>query len=199
MASKSGLLRPGPAHALPPACGRPDYLRQQLHKILRRLEVDQLDLWYLHRIDPTVPAADQFAVLAEARDQGLVRHVGLSDVSVSELEAAREVVPIAAVQQLFNLTQQADTEVLDYCEAHGIAYVTFFPLGATGELESAGTLERIAAEHEATVTQVALAWLLQRSPVICAIPGTSSLAHLEENVAAADLVLSDADMEALAR
>ncbi len=195
VATKAGLTRHGPDVWLP--VGRPEYLRQQCLLSLRRLGVERIDLFQLHRIDAKVPADEQFGTLAELRDEGLVRHVGLSQVSVEEIEAARAVVPITTVQNLYNLTDRSSEDVLDHCEAHGIGFIPWFPLAAGRLAEPGGVVAELAAAHGATPGQIALAWLLQRSPVMLPIPGTGSLAHLRENVAAAQVSLSEADMAAL--
>jgi aryl-alcohol dehydrogenase-like predicted oxidoreductase len=190
IATKAGLVRPGPDRWEPN--GRPDYLRAQLEGSLRRLKRERVDLWQLHRIDPKVPADEQFGALADAIRDGLVRHVGLSEVSVEQVEAARRVVPIASVQNRYNLAERSAEPVLDHCEREGIGFIPWFPL-LTGRLTRPGGAVAGAAErHGATPGQVALAWLLARSPVMLPIPGTSQVAHLEENVAAAALQL-DAD------
>jgi aryl-alcohol dehydrogenase-like predicted oxidoreductase len=195
VATKAGLTRHGPDVWLP--VGRPEYLRQQCLLSLRRLGVERIDLFQLHRIDAKVPADEQFGTLAELRDEGLVRHVGLSQVSVEEIEAAQAVVPITTVQNLYNLTDRSSEDVLEHCEAHGIGFIPWFPLAAGRLAEPGGVVADLAAAHGATPGQIALAWLLQRSPVMLPIPGTGSLAHLRENVAAAQVSLSDADMAAL--
>lgn len=196
IATKAGLERPGPNQWVPN--GHPDYLRAQCEGSLRRLRVERIDLWQLHRIDSRVPAADQFGVLAELVAEGKVRHVGLSEVSVDEIEAARRVVPIATVQNRYNLAERDAEPVLDHCAAQGIGFIPWFPL-LTGKLaEAGGALAAAAARHGAPPAQVALAWLLARSPVMLPIPGTSRVAHLEENVAAAALRLDAAEVEALA-
>jgi pyridoxine 4-dehydrogenase len=199
VATKSGLLRPGPSPGdIPQRCGRPDYLRQQLHKSLRRLGVDQLNLWYLHRIDPTVDADDQFGVLKEAIDLGLVARVGLSEVTVDQIEAARAIVPIAAVQNNYNVANRSNEAVLEYCEQNQIGFIPFFPLAAGELARPGGLIAELAASHAATTGQIALAWLLHRSPVMLPIPGTSSLAHLEENLAASTIDLSSTEVDAVA-
>lgn len=195
VATKSGLTRHGPDIWEP--LGRPEYLRQGCLMSLRRLGLEQLPLFQLHRIDPLVPAEEQFGLLAELRDEGLVRHVGLSEVSVDEIEAARAVVPIVTVQNRYNLADRSSEDVLDHCEAEGIGFIPWFPLAAGKLAEPGGPVADIAAEHDATTGQVALAWLLQRSPVMLPIPGTGSLEHLRENVAAATLSLSDSEMSQL--
>lgn len=195
IATKAGLVRTGPGEWIP--LGHPAYLRQQCELSLRRLGVEALDLFQLHRIDPAYPADDQFGVLAALLKEGKVKAVGLSEVSVAELEAARRIVPIHTVQNLYNLTNRASEAVLERCEALGIGFIPWFPL-AMGDLARPGSpLEALAQEVGATPSQLALAWLLRRSPVMLPIPGTGSLAHLEENCAAAQVVLSDAQFKAL--
>lgn len=190
VATKAGLVRTGPGQWHP--LGRPTYLRQCAELSLRRLGVDTIDLFQLHRIDPEVAAEDQFGLLAELRDEGKVRHVGLSEVSVAELEQAQRIVPIATVQNRYNLRDRASEAVLERCAEQGIGFLPWFPLG-TGRLADGAAdaaLAGVAAALGATPAQVALAWLLHRSPVQLPIPGTASLAHLEENLGAAGLTLS---------
>ena len=199
IATKAGLTRPGPDNWKPN--GRPEYLRQQLDGSLQRLKLERIDLWQLHRIDDKVPADEQFGVLAEAVSSGKVRHVGLSEVGVKEIEAARQTVPIASVQNRYNVLDREWDEVVEYCDREGIAFIPWFPLGA-GKLEGKAkarqaALERVAERHDVSALQVALAWLLARTPVMLPIPGTSKVAHLEENVRAAELELSDEDLRAL--
>ena len=195
VATKAGLLRTGPN--VWPQCGRPDYLRQELEMSLRRLGVDQLDLWQLHRIDSEVPREEQFGVLKEALDAGKVRHVGLSEVSVEEIKAAREIVEVSTVQNLYNVASRDAEDVLDYCEAEGIGFIPWFPLAAGKLAEPGGAVAEVAERHDATTGQIALAWLLHRSPVMLPIPGTGSVEHLEENVAAAELELSADELDAI--
>ncbi|HEY2095528.1 MAG TPA: aldo/keto reductase [Pseudonocardia sp.] len=195
IATKAGLLRTGPGKWFP--CGRPEYLRQQCELSLRRLGVDRIDLFQLHRIDPTVPAEDQFGLLADLQSEGKVNLVGLSEVSVDEIAAASNIVDIASVQNRYNLTDRASDDVLRYCTERGIGFVPWFPLAA-GELAKPGGVVHEAAERlGATASQVALAWLLQRSSIMLPIPGTSSVAHLEENLAGAGLKLDLATVNAL--
>ena len=196
VATKGGLLRTGPDQWRP--CGRPDYLRQCVEMSLRRLKLERIDLYQLHRIDPAVPADEQFGVLKEMQDAGTVRHVGLSEVSVDEIEAARKVLPIASVQNEYNLGTRKSEDVLDYCDREGIAFIPWFPLDA-GKLAGSDTLNEASEDLGATPSQVALAWLLKRSPVILPIPGTSSPEHLAENVAAAGVEMSDDWFERLGR
>jgi aryl-alcohol dehydrogenase-like predicted oxidoreductase/NAD(P)-dependent dehydrogenase (short-subunit alcohol dehydrogenase family) len=200
IATKAGLLRTGPNQWTP--LGRPEYLRQECEMSLRRLKVERIDLFQLHRIDPNVPAEDQFGLLAELQKQGKVRHVGLSEVNVTEIEAARRVLPIVTVQNLYNLANRRSEDVLDYCTREGIGFIPWFPL-ATGNLAKPGSvLQRIADRLGAQPAQIALAWLLRKSGVMLPIPGTSKVNHLEENASAAELELDDSimsELEALAR
>ncbi|MFB4316447.1 aldo/keto reductase [Actinomadura sp. 21ATH] len=199
IATKGGLTRPGP-NVWPPL-GRPEYLRQCVEMSLRRLRLERIDLYQLHRIDPQVPLEEQVGLLKEMRDEGKIRHIGLSEVSVAELAAAREIVEIVSVQNLYNLTYRKSQELLEVCEGEGIAFIPWFPL-ATGKLAGPGSVLAAAAErHEATPAQLALAWLLHRSPVMLPIPGTSQVAHLDENNAAAGISLTAeevAELDALA-
>ncbi|MFF5549539.1 aldo/keto reductase [Streptomyces olivaceoviridis] len=195
IATKAGFTRPGPGEWR--MNGRPDHLRRQAESSLRRLGLERIPLFQLHRVDPSVPFEDQIGTLKELRDEGKIAHVGLSEVGVEELERARAIVPVASVQNLYNLAQRDSEAVLEYAEANGIAFLPWFPL-ATGQLaRPGGPLARVAARLGASPSQVALAWLLHRSPVVLPIPGTSSVEHLEENVAAAALKLTPADYEAL--
>ncbi|MEV0359328.1 aldo/keto reductase [Nocardia sp. NPDC050697] len=195
IATKGGLTRSGPGDWRP--VGRPEYLRQQTELSLRHLGVDRIDLYQLHRIDPKVPLADQLGELALLREEGKIRHIGVSQVSVAQLKEAREIAPIVSVQNLYNLANRADEEVLEYAEAENIAFIPWFPI-ATGELaKPGGPLDAISAEHGASPAQLALAWLLRRSPVVLPIPGTSTVAHVEENIAAAGITLSDSEFETL--
>ncbi len=197
IATKGGLVRPRPSQWEP--LGRPDYLRQQVFVSLRRLGVERIDLWQLHRVDPAIPREEQFGAIAEMQNEGVIRHVGLSEVSIDDIEAARKHFAVATVQNLFNLANRRSEAVLDYCTRHGIGFIPWFPLGA-GDLAKAGSpLTQIAERYRAAPGQIALAWLLQRSPVMLPIPGTGKVRHLTENTAAARLVLSDEDFEALTR
>jgi len=197
--TKAGLTRIGPDPAEWPPVGRPEYLRQECLMSLRRLRLECIDLFQLHRIDAKVPAAEQFGVLKELRDEGKVRHVGLSEVTVAEIEAAREVVPIVSVQNLYNLANRRSEEILEHCETQGIGFIPWFPI-ADGTLSARrGTVAEVAQAVGATPAQVALAWLLRRSPAMLPIPGTSKVAHVEENCAASTVVLSDEQFDALSR
>lgn len=195
IATKAGLTRTGPGEWHP--VGRPEYLQQQLELSLRRLRVDVIDLWQLHRIDPQVPREEQFGVLKAAVDAGKVRHVGLSEVSVEEIEAARAVVPIATVQNLYNLANRQSEDVLDHCEAHGIGFIPWFPLASGDLAKPGGPLATAAEHHDTSPGAVALAWLLHRSPVMLPIPGTGKVAHLVENMAGGTLTLTDEEHAAL--
>jgi len=195
IATKGGLTRHGPGQW--EQVGRPEYLRQCVHMSLRRLGVERIDLWQLHRIDRKVPAEDQLGAVKELQEAGLIRHVGLSEVTVEQIEHARSILPIVSVQNLYNLANRQSEEVLAHCEREGIGFIPWFPVNA-GELTREGSvLDEIAREHHATHAQLALAWLLRRSPVMLPIPGTGSVAHLEENCAAAEVVLTDDEFAAL--
>jgi aryl-alcohol dehydrogenase-like predicted oxidoreductase len=197
IATKAGLLRTGPGIWIP--LGRPEYLRQQVILSIRRLGVERLDLWQLHRIDPKVPQDEQFDAIKSIQADGLIRHVGLSQVSVKEIQAAQKYFQVATVQNLYNLADRSSEDVLDFCEKNGIGFIPWFPLAA-GDLAKPGSqLESIARKHNAAPSQIALAWLLRRSPNMLPIPGTSKVRHLEENVAAAGISLSDDDFTALSQ
>jgi aryl-alcohol dehydrogenase-like predicted oxidoreductase len=195
VATKSGLERPGPNQWTPN--GRPEYLRNGVAASLKRLGVARIDLWQLHRIDAAVPRNEQFDAIAKMQKEGLIRHIGLSEVSVEEIEAAQKFFKVATVQNLYNLADRSSEKVLDHCEAHGIGFIPWYPLAA-GDLARPGSvLDGIAKKNNASPSQIALAWVLKRSPVMLPIPGTGKVAHLEENVAAAGIALSDADFKAL--
>lgn len=179
IATKGGLTRQGPDRWAP--VGRPEYLRQCVQMSLRRLGVERIDLWQLHRIDPQVPADEQFGVIKEMQDEGLIRHVGLSEVSVADVQAARETLEIVSVQNLYNLANRQSEELLAYSEQEQIGFIPWFPLGNRALVATDGPLGPVAARLGATPSQLALAWLLHRSPVVLPIPGTGSVAHLEEN------------------
>jgi aryl-alcohol dehydrogenase-like predicted oxidoreductase len=176
-----------------PGEGRPEVLRSQIEESLRRLRVEVIPLYYLHRVDPETPLEESLGVIAEYRDQGRIRNVGISDVSIDQIRAARQVVPIAAVQNRYSLSERKHDAVLDYCDGEGIRFVPYFPLRGVGS----PALSEIAARHDATPEQVALAWLLRRSPTTMPIPGTLSLEHVRENLAAAEVELTDADVDKL--
>ena len=192
--TKGGLVRPGPGRW--PSDARPEHLRRALDGSLKRLRLERIDLYQLHAPDPKVPYADSVGALAEFQRAGKIRHLGVSNVSVKELEQARRIAPIVSVQNKYNLEDRSSDNVLAACEKAGIAFIPWFPLGA-GSLLRSVKLRRVAARHGVTSPQVALAWLLARSRVMLPIPGTSSIAHLEENIAAAALKLGDEDLAEL--
>lgn len=195
IATKAGLLRPGPGTWVP--LGKPEYLRQQVILSIRRLGVERLDLWQLHRIDPHVPQNEQFDAIKALQAEGLIRHVGLSEVSIKDIQAAQKYFQVATVQNRYNLADRDSEDVLDFCEKNGIGFIPWYPL-ASGDLAKPGSrLESIAKKHGAAPSQIALAWLLRRSPNMLPIPGTSKVRHLEENVASVAINLSDADVAAL--
>ena len=194
IATKGGYARPQPYAWIP--LGRPEYLIQSAKLSARRLGVARLDLWQLHRIDPGVPADEQFDAIAKLIAEGVIRHAGLSEVGIEEIEVAQKHFPVATVQNLYNVANRHSEAVLDWCEAHGVGFMPWYPLGQ-GSVLSDETLQRVAAKYRATPGQMALAWLLRRSPVMLPIPGTANTAHLRENVAAAAIELSDEDFGAL--
>ena len=195
IATKGGLLRDGPGQWRRDA--RPEHLREACEGSLKRLRLDRIDLYQLHRIDPRIPAEEPLGALAELREEGKIRHIGLSEVSVEQIQRAQQIVPIVSVQNRYNLTDRDSEDVLDFCEREGIGFIPWFPL-ATGDLaRPGGPLDEIATRYGASPGQVALAWLLWRSPVILPIPGTSSVEHLVENVAAASLELDEEEFAEL--
>ncbi|KQT93866.1 oxidoreductase [Marmoricola sp. Leaf446] len=197
IATKAGLTRQGPGVWTP--LGQPAYLRQEVELSLRRLGLERIDLFQLHRIDPAYPVADQVGELKALQDEGKIRHIGLSEVSVEQLQEAQQTAEIVSVQNLYNLADRSSEALLDHCTEHGIGFIPWFPL-ATGELsQEDGPLAAAAREHDASPSQLALAWLLKRSPVVLPIPGTKSLEHLDANTAAASIELTDEEFEALGR
>jgi pyridoxine 4-dehydrogenase len=194
IATKGGFERPGPDRWT--TNGRPEYLRKQLEGSLRRLRLERIDLWQLHRIDPNVPEDEQFEAIREFQRQGLVGHLGLSEVSEAEVERARRTVAIVSVQNRYNLSDRQWEAEVDYAEREGLAFIPWFPLSAGG-LHEEGPLARVAKRHGATVYQIALAWLLARSPAMLVIPGTSTVTHLEENIAAGQIRLTQDDLDDL--
>ena len=195
VATKAGLVRRGPNIWIPN--GDPDYLIENANRSRDKLGVEVIDLWQLHRIDPRVPRDEQFSAVKSLLGSGVIRHAGLSEVSVEDIRAAQKVFPVATVQNRYNLAERGSEDVLTYCEANGIGFIPWYPLAA-GDLARPGTvLDRIAHAHNAAPSQIALAWVLRRSPVMMPIPGTSKVRHLEENTAAADIVLSDDEFAAL--
>lgn len=195
IATKAGLTRQGPDQWTPH--GKPDYLIRQAHGSLQRLGVEQIGLWQLHRIDPKTPRDEQFGAVKQLIDEGVIRHAGLSEVSVEEIKAASKYFKVATVQNRYNLTDRGSEDVLDYSTQHGIGFIPWYPLAAGTLTETGAMLDTIAHRHGASKGQIALAWLLQRSPVMLPIPGTSQVAHLEQNVAAADINLSAEECAAL--
>lgn len=195
VATKSGLTRTGPDewHQV----GRPEFLRQGVMTSLRRLKLERIDLWQLHRIDAKTPRADQFGVIAEMQKQGLIRHVGLSEVSVADIEEASRYFKVATVQNLYNFANRKSEAVLDYCEKNGIGFIPWFPLAGGDLVEGHPEAKAVMDKHGASGSQIALAWLLKRSPVMLPIPGTGKVKHLEDNVAAAAMTLSDEDFKTL--
>ena len=195
IATKGGLTRSGPD--VWEQVGRPEYLRQCVEMSLRRLDVEQIGLYQLHRFDAQVPVEDSLGALKELQDAGKIKHIGISEVTVAEIAQARKVVDVATVQNLYTLGNRQSEKVLQYCEAEGIGFMPWFPVAAGELAKPGGILDEIAADHDATHAQLALAWLLRRSPVMLPIPGTGSIAHLEENCAAAQVELTDAEYDAL--
>jgi aryl-alcohol dehydrogenase-like predicted oxidoreductase len=197
VATKGGLTRHGPDEWHP--LGRPEYLRQCVLMSLRRLGLERIDLWQLHRIDAQVPRKEQFDCIGQMQKEGLIRHVGLSEVQIDDIEAAAAYFKVATVQNRYNLVDRASETVLNHCEQHGIGFIPWYPLAA-GDLAKPGSLlDRVAKTHGVGPSQIALAWVLKRSPVVLPIPGTSKVRHLEENVAAASVRLSDEELAALDR
>ena len=195
IATKGGLTRTGPDVWAP--VGRPEYLIQQAHKSLRNLGVEHIGLWQLHRIDPKVPRDEQFGAIKSLLQDKVILHAGLSEVSVKDIEAASKVFKVATVQNRYNLVDRGSEDVLDYCEKHGIGFIPWFPL-ASGSLTKPGSLlDTLAKTHHAAPGQIALAWILKRSKVMLPIPGTSKVGHLEENIAAVEIELSDEEFAAL--
>jgi pyridoxine 4-dehydrogenase len=200
IATKAGLTRQGPNKWLP--VGRPEYLIQQVEMSLRRLKVERIDLWQLHRIDPQVPVEESLGAIKQLQAQGKIKHIGLSEVKPHEIEQARKVVEIVSVQNRYNIGDREHEDVVDYCAKHKLAFIPWFPVAAGKLAQPGGKLDAAAKAHGATVAQLSLAWLLRRSPVMLPIPGTTSVGHLEQNVGAVDVSLTDAewqDIEVAAR
>lgn len=191
VATKAGLTRQGPNKWLP--VGRPEYLIQEVEMSLRRLKLERIDLWQLHRIDAKVPVEESLGAIKILQEQGKIRHVGLSEVKPHEIDQARKVIDIVSVQNQYNIGDRQHEDVVDYCTKHKLAFIPWFPVAAGKLAKPGGKLDAAAKAHNATVSQLSLAWLLHRSPVILPIPGTSSLQHLEENIAAAEVTLSAAE------
>lgn len=197
IATKGGLTRQGPNQWLP--VGRPEYLRQCVEMSLRRLKLERIDLYQLHRIDPKVPVEETLGALKDLQAAGKLRHIGLSEVNTQEIEQAKKIVPIVSVQNRYNLTDRQSESVLTYSEKNRIGFIPWFPVAAGELAKPGGTLDAFAKRHHASIAQLSLAWLLHRSPVMLPIPGTSSVAHLEENVGAAGIQLSDEEWSELER
>jgi pyridoxine 4-dehydrogenase len=195
IATKAGLVRTGPNQWLP--VGRPEYLQQEVEMSLRRLRVERIDLWQLHRIDPKVPVEESLAPIKKLQEQGKILHVGLSEVKPHEIDQARKVIEIVSVQNLYNLGDRQHEDVVDCCTKHNLGFIPWFPVAAGKLARPGGTLDAAAKKHHATTAQLSLAWLLHRSPVMLPIPGTSSVKHLEENMAAASLKLDEAEWKAI--
>jgi aryl-alcohol dehydrogenase-like predicted oxidoreductase len=195
IATKGGLTRTGPDVWAP--VGRPEYLIQQAHKSLRNLGVDHIGLWQLHRIDPKVPRDEQFGAIKSLLQDKVILHAGLSEVSVKDIEAASKLFKVATVQNRYNLVDRGSEDVLDYCEKHGIGFIPWFPLASRSLAKPGSLLDKLAKTHHAAPSQIALAWILKRSKVMLPIPGTSKLGHLEENIAAVEIELSDEAFAAL--
>ena len=191
IATKAGLVRTGPDKWHP--LGRAEYITQEVEMSLRHLKLERLDLWQLHRIDPKTPVEESLGAAKKLQEQGKIRHIGLSEVSVAEIEQARKIVEIVSVQNEYNLTTRKSEDIVDYCEKNRLGFIPWFPVAAGKLAEPGGRLEQLAKKHNATVAQLSIAWLLHRSPVMLPIPGTSSVKHLEENMKSADLRLSESD------
>ena len=195
IATKGGLTRQGPNQWLP--VGRAEYLRQCVEMSLRRLKVDRIDLYQLHRIDPRVPVEESLGELRKMQEEGKIHHIGISETSVAEIEQARKIARIVSVQNKYNITDRAHEDVVDYCEKNKLVFIPWFPLAAGSLTRPGGVLDNLAKAHNVTTSQIAIAWLLRRSPVMLPIPGTSKVKHLEENVASAELKLSDSEWKSL--
>ena len=191
MATKAGLTRLGPNKWLP--VGRPEYLQQEVEMSLRRLKVERIDLWQLLRIDPKVPVEESLGAIKKMQEQGKIRHVGLSEVKPKEIDQARKVIDIVSVQNRYNISDKEHEDVVEYCAKHGLAFIPWFPVAAGKLVQPGGKLDAAAKKHGATMSQLSLAWLLHHSPVMLPIPGTSNVKHVQENIAAAGVTLSDAE------
>jgi aryl-alcohol dehydrogenase-like predicted oxidoreductase len=197
IATKAGLTRQGPNQWL--SVGRPEYLQQEVEMSLRHLKTDRIDLWQLHRIDPKVPVEESLAPIVKLQKEGKIRHVGLSEVKPHEIDQVRKIINVVSVQNMYNVGDRQHEDVLEYCEKHHLAFIPWFPVAAGKLAQPGGALDAIAKRHGATVSQLSLAWLLHRSEVMLPIPGTSQVSHLEENMKAAEVKLSDADMKEIER
>jgi pyridoxine 4-dehydrogenase len=203
IATKSGLVNPGPNGAPPwPAIGRPEYIFQQVELSLRRLKTDALDIWQLHGVDPKVPIEETLSAANKLQQQGKIKEIGLSNVTLDDIKKASQIVKIVSVQNAYNIGHRQHEEIVHYCEKEGLAFIPYFPLGSGTLVQPGGKLEKVAKRHNATPSQFSIAWLLHDSPIMLPIPGTSSLDHLEENMKAAEIVLSEqewADIQAMAQ
>jgi pyridoxine 4-dehydrogenase len=200
IATKAGLTRQGPNQWLP--VGRPEYLQQEVEMSLRRLKVERIDLWQLHRIDPKVPVAESLGAIKKLQEQGKIKHVGLSEVTVAEIIEAQKTIEIVSVQNKYNIEDRAAEEVVEYCTKNNLAFIPWFPVAGGKLTKPGGKLDEVSKRHGVSISQLSLAWLLQKSPVILPIPGTSSVAHVEENIASAGVTLSKsewAEIESAAR
>jgi pyridoxine 4-dehydrogenase len=196
IATKGGFTRQGPDQWAP--VGKPEYIQQCVEMSLRRLRLERIDLYQLHRIDPKVPAEETLGMLKELQHQGKIRHIGLSEVSTKEIRHAQKIVTIVSIQNRYNLADREHEDVLNYCETHNLGFIPWFPVAAGDLAKPGGPLDHVAKKHNATVAQLSVAWLLNRSPVMLPIPGTSSVNHLEENVAAAILMLPKEEWQKIA-
>jgi pyridoxine 4-dehydrogenase len=203
IATKAGVVHPGPNGTYPwPTVGRPEYIVQQIELSLRRLKTEALDIWQLHAIDPKVPVEESLGAAVKLQQQGKIKDIGLCGVTLPEIKQARKVAKIVSIQNIYNISHRPDEDVIQYCEDEGLAFIPWFPIAGGALAQPGGKLDQAARRHNATLSQISIAWLLQHSPVILPIPGTSSLQHLEENIKAADITLSDqewAEIEAEAK
>jgi pyridoxine 4-dehydrogenase len=203
IATKTGVVHPGPNGTYPwPAVGRPEYIVQQIELSLRRLKTEALDIWQFHAIDPKVPVEESLGAAVKLQEQGKIKDIGLCRVTLPEIKQARKVAKIVSIQNIYNISHRPDEDVVKYCEEEGLTFIPWFPIAGGAIAQPGGKLDRAARRHNATLSQISLAWLLHHSPVMLPIPGTSSLQHLEENIKAADIRLSDqewAEIEAEAR
>src|ERR1700743_2187854 len=195
IATKGGLTRTGPNKWIP--VGRAEYLRQCVEMSLRRLKVERIDLYQLHRFDPKVPVEESLGELKKMQEEGKIHHIGISETNLAEVQQAQKIVNVVSVQNKYNITDRAHEDVVDYCEKNKIAFIPWFPLAAGELTKPGGVLDKLAKAHNVTTSQIAIAWLLHRSPVMLPIPGTSKVKHLEENIATADLKLSAAEWQSL--
>jgi pyridoxine 4-dehydrogenase len=192
IATKAGVVHPGPNGTYPwPTVGRPEYIVQQIELSLRRLKTEALDIWQLHAIDPKVPVEESLGAAVKLQEQGKIKDIGLSNVSLQEIKQASKFAKIVSIQNIYNIGHRAEDDVVKYCEEEGLAFIPWFPIAGGALAQPGGKLDRAAKRHNATLSQISIAWLLHRSPAILTIPGTSSLQHLEENIKAADITLTE--------